>query len=254
MAVYAITFSPTGGTQKAANLFTQAFAEHAAEIDLTNRALNFSGFQFSEKDVCVIAVPAYSGRVPAPAAERLACMRGNGARAILMAVYGNRAIDDTLVELEDLLKAAGFLCVAGISAVAEHSILRQFAAGRPDASDAAQLASFAQQIRSALNNPDFAPCPSLPGNRPYRAVGPRGTKPQAGATCTHCGTCARLCPVGAIPVQHPAQTDAGLCIGCMRCVAVCPEHARSIEAQVLAASLQRLEKACAGRKPNELFL
>lgn len=254
MRTYQIVFSPTGGTEKVAALFTQALCPHSTKIDLTNRTLDFSGFRFTEKDVCVVAVPSYSGRVPAPAAGRIACMQGNGARAILMAVYGNRAIEDTLVELADILTAAGFVCVAGVAAVAEHSMLRQFAAGRPDETDAAQLAGFARQVSRALADPGFVPGPSLPGNRPYRKVGPRNTAPLAGAECVGCGTCAALCPVGAIPPQAPSHTDTTLCISCMRCVAVCPQQARHVQASVLAASAQRLEKACAGRKPNELFL
>lgn len=51
--------------------------------------------------MAVIAVPSYAGRVPAPAVQRLTAMQGNGARAVLVCVYGNRAYEDTLVELED---------------------------------------------------------------------------------------------------------------------------------------------------------
>ena len=40
--------------------------------------------------------------------------------------------------------------IAAVAAIAEHSIARQFAAGRPDAQDAAQLAEFAQQIQQKL--------------------------------------------------------------------------------------------------------
>lgn len=67
------------------------------------------------------------------AVTRLARMKGNGAAAVLIVVYGNRACDDTFAELQDTLEAAGFLCVAAVAAVAEHSILRQYAAGKPEA-------------------------------------------------------------------------------------------------------------------------
>ena len=39
-----------------------------------------------------------------------------------------------------------FCPVAAIAAVAEHSIMRQFAAGRPDAEDERELAGFADRI------------------------------------------------------------------------------------------------------------
>ncbi|MFR0951759.1 MAG: hypothetical protein ACLSGK_02575 [Lachnospiraceae bacterium] len=34
-------------------------------------------------------------------------------------------IDDTLLELQDVLEASGFVCIAGMEAVAEHSLMHQ---------------------------------------------------------------------------------------------------------------------------------
>jgi len=43
--------------------------------------------------------------------------------------------------------------------------------------------------------------------------------------CTACGTCARRCPMGAIPEDAPGTTRERECIGCRTCAAVCPERA-----------------------------
>ena len=51
-----------------------------------------------QEDICIVAVPSYGGRVPDAAVSRLRQMKGNGAGAILMVVYGNRDYDDTLAE------------------------------------------------------------------------------------------------------------------------------------------------------------
>ena len=67
------------------------------------------------------AVPSYGGRVPEIAVSRLKQMKGNGARAVLLVVYGNREYEDTLLELSDVMEAAGFSPVAAVAAVAEHS-------------------------------------------------------------------------------------------------------------------------------------
>ncbi len=56
-------------------------------------------------------------------------------QAHLIVFYGNRAYDDTFVELQDVLTGAGFVCIAAVAATAEHSIMRQFATGRSDAQD-----------------------------------------------------------------------------------------------------------------------
>lgn len=101
------------------------------------------------------------------AVRRLKALNGQGARAVLACVYGNRAYEDTLVELEDAARETGFRVIAAMAAVAEHSIARQFASGRPDEQDAQQIAAFAEQIRGKLSTNDLSE-PKLPGNRPYK--------------------------------------------------------------------------------------
>ena len=150
MSVFEIVFSPTGGTRKVSGLVAGALGKNTVTVDLTDSGLDFSAVSMTEDDVAVISVPAYAGRIPAVVADRLGMVRGNGARAVLVCVYGNRAFEDTLVELEDVAKHAGFRVIAAVAAIAEHSIARQFAAGRPDAQDEAQLAEFAQQIQQKL--------------------------------------------------------------------------------------------------------
>ena len=54
--------------------------------------------------------------------------------------------EDTLVEMADVAKKAGFSVVAAISAVAEHSIMHQYASGRPNQEYERQLKSFAKVI------------------------------------------------------------------------------------------------------------
>ena len=46
MAVYTIVFSPTGGTKKAADLFSEAFCKDYVTIDLTERGRDFSKDSF----------------------------------------------------------------------------------------------------------------------------------------------------------------------------------------------------------------
>lgn len=132
MKFYNIHFSPTGGTRKVANLLTSKLTQEACEIDLTDPTLPFETISLDKEDIALLAVPSYSGRVPAPALQRIAALKGNGAKAILVCVYGNRAFEDTLIELLDTTKKAGFKTIAAVAAIAEHSIAHRYAAGRPD--------------------------------------------------------------------------------------------------------------------------
>lgn len=205
-------------------------------------------------DVAVIAVPSYSGRVPATAVERLSSMDGGGARAVLVCVYGNRAFEDTLAELEDVAVAAGFRVVAAVAAVAEHSIVRKYGAGRPDGEDLGRLAEYADRIAHRLAAGADAPMSPLPGNRPYREAKRVGLVPSPTRACTGCGACAARCPVGAIAAEDVRRVDADRCISCMACVAVCPEGARRISRLKSMAAAAMLRKVCSERRECELFL
>ena len=250
MSVYSILFSPTGGTKKVTDALCAALPP-VTEIDLCNREINFSQYVFTAADLCLISMPVYGGRFPALAMERFAQMRGDHTPCALVAVYGNRAIDDALIDLSDTAQANGFLPIAGVEAIAKHSLFPQVAAERPDTADRTQLADMGRQILTAAQALALA---QMPGNRPYKARKPNRFFPVWADTCTRCGTCAAACPSGAIDLAHPATTDPALCIGCMRCVELCPAQARTRPAEVLDAAWPRLEPAFAGHKENVLYL
>ena len=251
MGYYNFYFSPTGGTKKVADAVAEGWGESFTPVDLMKEA---EQKQFRAEDVCLVAVPSYGGRVPAPAVSQLRKLSGNGARAVLIAVFGNRAIDDTLAELMDELNKAGFKCIAGMEAVAQHSLIPKYGAGRPDEADVAELKDFAQKIRDVMEKNILSDPLKLPGNRPYRDYNGVPLKPTATDACTGCGLCAAECPVNAIPMSDFKVTDSTRCISCMHCVAICPQHARKLSKLMTFVASHKMKKSCSGRKENKLYL
>ena len=215
MTIHQITFSPTGGTRRVSELLCAGIGTTDTATELCSREDDIAYPDIAADDLAVISMPVFAGRVPMLAVERLKRVSAHGARCVIVAVYGNRAYDDALVEMQDIATAAGFRVMAAVTAIAEHSVCRQFAAGRPE----------------------YSPC----------AV------PEADDRCQGCGACAAQCPTRAIAPDHPQTTDPALCISCMRCVQVCPVHARGI-GQRLSMLAAHLEPLCRERQENRLYL
>lgn len=251
MQVKEIYFSPTGGTKKVADIFAASLTDSAESIDITPNAAVKANI--APDDLCVIALPVFGGRIPPVASERLSEIKGNGSKAVLLCVYGNRAYDDALAEERDVAAAAGFDVVAAVAAVARHSIVGTYAAVRPDDDDAAALRRFAAAVLEKIGKGDNSQ-PILSGNRPYKKQ--KGIKmvPKPNKNCDACGICAENCPVGAIDRQDTSLTDKKKCISCMRCVAVCPLGARRINPVIMATVKAALKKSCSVRKEYQLFI
>lgn len=247
MPNYCITFSPTGGTNRVADILCGGLHSQWIRLDL----MGGISLKTTENDVCLVAVPSFGGRVPDLAVQHLKGITGP-ARAILVCVYGNRAYEDTLAELYDVVAAQGLRPVAAVSAIAEHSIMHAYGVGRPDEADARRLADLTGYIAAKLRK--GAVGLNVPGNRPYKEYKVATMIPRANDACIRCGACVRRCPTGAISTADPTVTDTAKCICCMACTAACPIHARTPDPDQVENLVQRIGFMLTARKEIELFI
>ena len=252
MKIHQILFSPTGGTRRVSENLCKGIDKESIVTDLCVKAADIKMPDIHKDDLAVIAMPVFAGRVPALAVERLQKVNANGAKCVVVAVFGNRAYDDALLEMLDVATGMGFRVIAAVGAVAEHSIIRKYGKGRPDADDELTLRQFGGEIKSKAEGDDCT-LPQVPGNRPYKKAG-KVPSPKGRHGCNRCGVCAKQCPVDAIPVSNPKTVDTTRCISCMKCVSVCPIGARGIGAVMNFLATQGLKKVCATRKENELYI
>ncbi len=251
-ALDSYVFSPTGGTRKVAGILASALARQVTPHDLGCKLPLTPG----EAEVVLLAAPVYGGRIPALVAEKVQQLAGVGKQAITLVVYGNRAYEDALLELNDAATAAGFTVIASGAFVAEHSFHRAVAAGRPDTQDAAELQAFATAILTKRTQEGEPQPVSAPGNRPYKAAMSLPVSPLFLPHCGGCGKCVRLCPTGAISRNADGQlvTDAARCILCMACVACCPRQARVLPPPLRETMEQKLSALIPLRRENATFI
>lgn len=244
-----ISFSPTGSTEQVARAIEQGM-DGTAFYDMT---VEGQPIRFVPGQLVVVAVPVFGGRVPAVALERVQKLRGNGAAAAAVVVYGNRAYEDAMLELGNALTKSGFVVTGGAAFVARHSITPAIASGRPNREDLDTAREFGRSLAEKIDLTGPVPV-YLPGNTPYRQYNGMAAKPQVGSGCQGCGLCADNCPTGAISKKDPAVTDPDKCITCMRCVQLCPQRARSLAPEVEDMMAAKLARLCEKPQKPEIYL
>lgn len=210
--------------------------------------------EFGSDALAVITVPVYGGHVAPLALDRMKDLCADGTPAVIVVVYGNRAYEKALVELDAFVSGLGFKVIAGGTFVGEHSYSSDrypIAAGRPDDDDLKFAEEFGAKVRIKLANAADAEHlygvdvqkiqrpkqPFFPLFRFLRRViklrksgVPMPRTPQVDENlCTHCGLCVKRCPAGAIVKGEECATNAEKCIRCCACVKGCPQKARTFD-------------------------
>lgn len=252
--IYQLLFSATGRSKKVMDIIAGQWEGEKIEIDLSDPDFDEKKYNFTKEDFYILTVSVFEGRIPSPAAAKLKKLQGKGAKVLLVAVFGNRAVDDCLLEMRDVMTEAGFVPVAAIEASVQHSIINVVADERPDAEDTALLKDFAEKVKSLVSEKQTFGQLKVPGKFPYVEMGGVPYKPAGNESCIECGLCAEKCPVMAIPADNPRSTDRSKCITCMRCVDICPVGARNFPQELIYRTYRKMKPLFEERKPDKLYI
>lgn len=269
--IWAVYFSGTGTTRRTVERIASGLAEKLAllveKIDFSCPQVRQQELRFDAADLVVFGTPVYAGRVPNVLLPFLQeKIVGGGALAVPVVLFGNRAYDDALMELRNILAADGLHPVAAAAFVGEHSFSRTLGQGRPNENDEALMDEFAAKTADLVRRLPAAPeKPVAVGGqeplRPYytprdRAGNPINilkVKPKTDMTrCGGCGLCAEMCPMGSI---DPTDVSAvrGICIKCCACVKGCPTGAKYFDDAGYLYHQHELEVQYARPAENEVF-
>ncbi len=256
-------FSPTGTTRAVLRGIARGFGEPIVELrDITTPDGRRRRLQTSEDELLIVGVPVYMGRVPALLREWLYSIEARHTPAVCVVVYGNRAYEDALIELKDVLTDRGCRAIAGAAFIGEHSFSSTeapTAEGRPDAADLRHAESFGRAIREKLasaSSLDELSEVRLPGNSPYGGITALWSVDfiAVGDECEQCGICAAGCPVGAIDPEDSRSIDEEACITCCACIKGCPRDARTMKDGPVKDAALRLSRLHHDRRQPEAFV
>jgi len=237
-------FSPTGGTKRVAEILGNEFGTP----DIYDVTVTCYNIEFDQDDLVIFCFPVFGGRVPKPLYERFENIEAHGSAILPVAVFGNRAVDDALLELSDIAEKRGFTTVAGLQVVTRHSLNASVGAGRPDAEDMAIIREFVEKFKA---EPHRIPV-RMPGHHPYVPFVGLPIRPFPGPSCMLCCTCAKECPSGAL--IGPKSMNPLKCISCMRCIYVCPSDNRHILPTTKLAAAATVKAISLGRAEVKYFL
>ena len=254
-------FSPTRTTEKISTTLGKKIATQLKisfeEMNITKTPERENVPSFSKDDVFILGLPVYAGRIPEIVEEYVHGLKGDNAKAVVIAVYGNRDYDDALLEMRNILDENGFSVIGACGFIGEHSFTNKVGTNRPDDEDLKTAESFGDSIALKIKEIGDETLESIEvkGNYPYKERGklPPVT-PSTNEKCAETMTCVEACPTGAISKEDPRKTDVDKCILCCECIKICPENAKFHDNEAILGLIAMLEEKFQERRNPEIFL
>lgn len=94
----------------------------------------------------------------------------------------------------------------------------------------------------------------IKGNRPYKDENKKALMPTGDDLCINCGNCVKICPVEAISIENPKETNESKCINCTACIYNCPTGSRNYHMEQYNMAYEKFKTDNAERKEPEIFI
>lgn len=177
--------------------------------------------------------PVFGGRPPTVAEEWMSTLNGKGQKCSMFFTYGARDLEWAHQVTYHILSQANFQVVLSAEFIEKHSFSVadgwSLAEDRPNQSDlevATQFAlnsisGFQKDTKFTIDLSEFTYKPreikEIVGD--WAKVYPSRVEND----CSMCNLCENECPVNAFDAKL-GNTNRKLCITCMHCVTICPDH------------------------------
>jgi ferredoxin/flavodoxin len=245
--------SPAGSTDHVARVLSAKIHSLGVPVDLVDLAHEpdiafiISQLPAARDNLCFyVGSPVYGGYPIPPVMEFISRLpKAESGYSVPFVTYGGVTSGTALQLMGRALGEGGYSVLGAAKVMAAHSLMwasdSQLGKGRPDASDDRMIEELAltvnaklklgnapalnlsllsyqpEEIRSSQEKGDFESA--------KRLFPPMRINPE---TCTQCGVCVDLCPVGAVTLS-PYPRISSSCISCYNCVRGCPEGAISAD-------------------------
>ncbi len=241
-----LIFSPTGQSKACGLALAKATKQEFVELDVTHFIQRGKPLALADTTL-IVAYPVYGGRVPRLFAEYIKEMvTCTNCNALAIASFGNRAFEDALVEMEDLLLEKGVPLIGAASIGCQHSYTDKVGSKRPDIEDFQLL----DRLAVYLNGETKSVHP--PGNRPYKRDMPVADPPYMPVLKDKGGKinsrCYAVCPTGSL-----AKGDPTICIHCCACIQV-SSNELIMDNPWFSRFTKHLEETCGERVDSLLYL
>jgi ferredoxin len=256
--------SPAGSTGHVAQVIADSLREKSVTVHLIDLGAGQDSspimglLKTAGADDCLfVGSPVYREMAIPPVMAFLDDLpHANGCTAVPFVTWGGAISGIALWQMGRVLQNKGYQLTGGAKVMAVHSMMWQsdqpVGKGHPDGDDDGQVCRLVTKVIERMANATAKPIPlSDLDYQPETIAADFKTKldqpwmiiPKTidEATCTQCGTCEAVCPVGAVALD-PGPVFNTRCFDCFRCVRECPE-----DAIISSVPFEKIEAMIRGR-------